>query len=54
MRYFYNKYNEQEFDPIDTPFLEIKMTSKKMKFSSEGLREDVQNIINDITQEKKG
>lgn len=53
VRYFYKKYNNQQFDPIDTPFLEIKMTSKKVSISNKGLREDVQDVINDITQEKK-
>lgn len=53
VRYFYNKYDNKNFDPIEFPFLEISMSKKTVKFGSKGFSEEIQEVSNDITQEKK-
>lgn len=53
VRYFSNKYDKQHFNPIDFPFLEISMTTKKIKIDKSGYSEEIIEVVNAITQEKK-
>lgn len=50
IRFFTKKYEEKNFDPIDYPFFTIGMSKKNIKFNSTGIHEEIEEIVNPITQ----